>query len=244
MADQHPLDGAFERVVRAGEHIDDLLRRIKELTRTSEQNVLDGLDLRPSQIKLDTLILPLAPQILPFPVPPRYSILVGETFYNLRAALDYLVYELARHDAGSLKEHTQFPITASPNDFPSERKSRLRGVNERHVAAIEALQPYPDRKENEWLADLQRLSNPDKHKSLTVMPAHAIGFVQLLRFNPKLSMDDSPVRITKDIAGQEVYARYPLHLGVSIEEIPVGDVLGLLKLRVKQTLDSFWSDFS
>ncbi len=113
----HPLDGAFERVTRAGEHIDDLVRQIKELTRTSEQAVLDGLDLQPGTIKLDTVILPLGANILPFDVPSRYSILVGETFYNLRAALDYLVYELARRDTGIPQERTQFPITDTPERF-------------------------------------------------------------------------------------------------------------------------------
>jgi hypothetical protein len=240
----HPLDGAFERVTRAGEHIDDLLRQIKELTRESEQKVLDGLDLENAKIEIDTLILPLDPQILPFPVSPRYSILVGETLYNLRAALDYLAYELARHDAGMPQERTQFPITMTPEDFSRERKTRLRGLNDTHADAIEVLQPYPDRKDNEWLADLQRLSNPDRHRSLTAIPTYILGFVQLLRFSPLSHGLDSPVRVTRDIYGQDVYVRYPLHLGVSIEGIPVDDVLGLLKLRVRQTLESFRSEFS
>jgi hypothetical protein len=241
----HPLDGAFERVNRAGEHIDDLMQQIKELTCTSEQAVLDGLDLGNVKIKLDTLILPLPLNTQPFfPVPLRYSILVGETLYNLRAALDYLVYELARHDAGTAQERTQFPITMTPEKFAGEQRDRLKSLSVEHVAMIEKLQPYPDRKECEWLADLQKLSNPDKHKTLTAMPTLLLGFVELLRFNPRLSGDDGPIRITQDIHGQDIYVKYPLHLAVSIDDgIPVDDVLGLLKLRVRQTLERFKSEF-
>jgi hypothetical protein len=36
--------------------------------------------------------------------------LVGEICYNLRSALDYLVFELAKHDSGTRQENTQFPI--------------------------------------------------------------------------------------------------------------------------------------
>jgi hypothetical protein len=46
----------------------------------------------------------------PFPIPEEISIVVGEICYNLRAALDYLVYELARLDSGCIQNGTQFPI--------------------------------------------------------------------------------------------------------------------------------------
>ena len=110
---------------------------------------------------------------------------------------------------------------------------------------IEALQPYPGRKANEWLADLQRLSNPDKHKTLTLMPTYLIGYVQLTRLNPASLRKEEPLfRITQDVNGQDIYVRYPIHLGVSIEGNPVDDILGLLKRRVRQTLESFRSEFS
>ena len=107
----HPLDGAFERVTRAGEHLADLKRQIDELRETHEHRILDQLN--PEDFSNippfgGTGALPL-PRSLPrfvvggpLPVPFRLGILVGECIYNLRAALDYLVYELARQDSGSL----------------------------------------------------------------------------------------------------------------------------------------------
>src|SRR5439155_13835682 len=114
----HPLDGAFERVDRGGEHIDDLDRRIRELTASQQRDVLDHLDLELLRnISLDTTILPLPLQINPGPAPLKYGVLVGETVYNLRAALDYLVYELAINDSGRPQEGTQFPIESSKEGF-------------------------------------------------------------------------------------------------------------------------------
>jgi hypothetical protein len=103
----HPLDGAFERVDRAGEQIEDLDRRIRELAASQQRQVLDQLDLGLLRdISLDTTILPLPLQINPGPAPMKYGVLVGETVYNVRAALDYLVYELAIKDSGGPQEGT------------------------------------------------------------------------------------------------------------------------------------------
>jgi hypothetical protein len=49
-------------------------------------------------------------------VPDELSIAAGETIYNLRASLDYLVFALSWHDSGTrpvgkLAQDLQFPIT-------------------------------------------------------------------------------------------------------------------------------------
>ena len=108
---------------------------------------------------------------------------------------------------------------------------------------IENLQPYPDRKENEWLADLQRLSNPDKHKTLTATPTLGIGHVQLWKKNPHYPGDEHSIRVAKDASGQEIYVQYPLHLGVLIDKGMVENVLRTLSERVRETLESFLGEF-
>ena len=114
----NPLDGAFERVTRASEHIDGLAQEIKKYTLEMERAVLNGLELNNLRFTLDSVVRLLDPHVQPnFVVPLRYGVLVGETVYNLRAALDYLVYELARHDFGTPQEHTQFPITETAKKF-------------------------------------------------------------------------------------------------------------------------------
>jgi hypothetical protein len=104
-----------------------------------------------------------------------FSVVIGEIVYNLRSALDYLVFELAGLDSGCIIEGTQFPIERSQKSF----KWRVRGgwldvLNAAHVAAIEALQPY---RGCQWAAVLQNLSNPDKHVHLVPSQAeHELTF--------------------------------------------------------------------
>jgi hypothetical protein len=105
----------------------------------------------------------------PLVIPPALGILVGETAYNLRAALDYLVYELAILDSGSVQEGTQFPIEDSENDEKWKRHPRLVGLSGTHVTAIERLQPHDGREANLWLRHLRDISNSDKHRLCAVV---------------------------------------------------------------------------
>jgi len=71
------------------------------------------------------------------------GILVGEVIYNLRAALDYLIYELAFLDSFKIQEGTQFPIEDTKRRWQvaafgtKKRPARLVGISGRHKAAIE-----------------------------------------------------------------------------------------------------------
>jgi hypothetical protein len=72
------------------------------------------------------------------------AVLVGEICYNLRSALDYLVYGLARRDSGSIQKGTQFPIVDKKEQFVGNQTKRLAGLNSTHVEAIARLQPTTD----------------------------------------------------------------------------------------------------
>ncbi len=123
--------------------------------------------------------------------PPILAILIGETLYNLRGALDYLVYELFYLDTGGIENGTKFLIEdsiASWNNHLSSpgtagrrrRKLWLYRLTMAHKTALQALQPCYG---CTWTARLRDLSNPDKHRRLTTIVASvnhgghgAIGF--------------------------------------------------------------------
>jgi hypothetical protein len=155
----HPLDGGFEREWRADEHLRDLETEISRVFERQANAV--SFDLGPSP---------------PYPVinvrrPPetffgmRIGILVGEICYNLRSALDYLIFELAKLDSGSVQSGTQFPIMDAKNDFNRRRTTFLKGVNASHTATIEGLQPYMG---CNWTSRLRDFSNEDKHRQFVV----------------------------------------------------------------------------
>ena len=108
----HPLDGAYKRIDRAGIHLSNLNRRVNVFCTKIRNNItIEG---NPKPIisengqKVRYCLGSTSFNIEPAPI--IISILVGEITYNLLAALDYLVYELAQLDAKQIIEKTQFPI--------------------------------------------------------------------------------------------------------------------------------------
>lgn len=151
----HPLDGCFERVRRANEHLADLRERIRETFAQQANSIVVKFDGNPP----GHIIGATYPLQTYWPM--KTAILIGEACYNLRSALDYLVFELAKRDSGSEQSSTQFPIESTPEGFAGRRKTYLKGINDGHVAAIERLQPYAG---CDWSASLRDASNPDKHR--------------------------------------------------------------------------------
>ncbi len=240
----HPLDGAFERVNRAGEHLADLKGRIREVEDVQENRLLDELDLDAPN-KADFALSPrsrvvgvMMQPILPL----RLSVLVGEACYNLRSALEYLAHELAKHDSGSPQVGIQFPIEDDPQRFarrknPADRICTLRGIDPTHIAAIERLQPYNG---CEWTRRLRDISNPDRHRELTatVGYTHSRALVQAVPFNNR-----RPERRARG-AGQEVYVQFPVTLSVLLADgTPVIQTLEEIQFQVAETLQAFKPEF-
>jgi hypothetical protein len=164
----HPLDGAFERINRADEHIEELKDLINAINRIYHDAVI--IEINPKTSKLE----PIVKSRLNLPSI-KTGIVIGEICYNLRAALDYLVYELARRD-GTIKERTQFPLSISPDGWGREKKALLKaGIDPCHIATIESLQPYNGCK---WTNALARVSNSDKHR---VIQVHTGVYIASLR---------------------------------------------------------------
>lgn len=97
--------------------------------------------------------------------PERIGILVGETVYNLRAALDYLVFRQAIADSGE-EQRTQFPIESTPEGFAGRRATFLAGLSEEYVRLIESFQPYQG---NDWMVWIRDLSSLDKHRAVPLI---------------------------------------------------------------------------
>jgi hypothetical protein len=156
----HPLDGAGLRLVRADRHLAEALDLVKAFSLACVDHIVpDGHG---------HFILERFPQI-----PPELSVVTSDIIHNLRAALDYIVYELALKDSGKIQNSTQFLIEDMKIDpvnpkrgFDARSKQYLKGLNQRHIDAIEGLQPYTG---VEWTKTLRDISNPDKHRTLILL---------------------------------------------------------------------------
>jgi len=220
----HPLDGAIERVVRAREHLSDLKIRVAAI----RWDKIRGVTIKKQRVRT-----PFPPNKwayanvvyaggADFP-PPIISILVGEIIYNLRAALDYLVYELACFDAKHIVEDTQFLIEDFEKDFLSHSKRRLKGINSSHIAAIRRLQPF-DR--CDWTKRLRDISNPDKHMQLTIVDAP-------ISFGPPIGGSEAVVDVNQVASVQVIFD----------DGMPVVETLEQLISQVAKTLRDFDSEF-
>jgi len=157
----HPLDGAIARCERANMHIAEFAQGRAILLKAVRDNFIANYNPKRREISA---------QVFTAHVPSIAGIVVGEVVYNLRSALDYLVFELARHDSGQMQNGTQFLIEdvgSDPTDktrgFIPRSKRYLKGLSSGHVDMIEKLQPY---KGVNWTKTLRDISNPDKHREL------------------------------------------------------------------------------
>jgi hypothetical protein len=171
----------------------------------------------------------------------RVPILVGEICYNLRGALDYLVFELAKHDFGAPQENTQFPIADKPEKFRSARAARLRGVNDLHVAMIERLQPYQDG--CDWTRSLREISNPDKHREFSAMRGTGAG-IAYAPTDPEYEGLALPIRRVRHPTRGEIDVKLDFtHVVHFVDGPPVVETLDPIKFKVFEALTAFGSEF-
>ena len=231
----HKLDGAYQRVRRAGIHLANLNRRVNALKVKIRNNItiygepksiiskdgkMAGYYLGSTQAHIE-------------PIPLIISILVGEIIYNLRSALDYLVYELAQLDSKQIKEGTQFPIEDCSKLFGRRRNTFLKGVSDKHVADIERLQPYNG---CDWTRILRGLSNPDKHRHLTLgSTSFSMTFANPFQSGTKAKVPSHPVDVDPRLS-----TGIQFRSGKTIITI---EMLKQLKFQVTQTLDAFKPEF-
>jgi hypothetical protein len=108
-------------------------------------------------------------------ITPEARRLVSEYALHARAALDYIVYDLALHNKRSEQEGTQFPICECKKNFPKRPDGTgigpLKHLTPEQIALIERFQPYNG---FPLLHVLHGLSNRDKHRHFAHIAATSI----------------------------------------------------------------------
>lgn len=229
-----PLDGAFERVRRADEHLTDLKQRIGKALKAQEDSI--GIHFDPNPPYTFKLTQPTSTNVHMI-----IGILIGEICYNLRSALDYLVFELSKLDSGQFQDGTQFPIEDAEKSFSHRiKRGWLKGINSAHIAAIERLQPYNG---CNWTKILRDISNPDKHRQFVHIwgNGRADGYT---RADGRFDSIHAPIRRAPHPAGGEMDVK--IHFSSTIEfanNEPILETLDVIKLKVSETLEVFKPEF-
>jgi hypothetical protein len=100
----------------------------------------------------------------------RWAILLGDALFNLRGALDHVVYALAIGHTGKNppddEDKLAFPICSAPKFFDGQR-FRIAPLSQPAQAATERAQPYNRLRPGQWFAPLwwlDQIHNIDKHR--------------------------------------------------------------------------------
>ena len=130
-------------------------------------------------------------------VPIEWSVRLGEILYNLRSALDHLVWQLVLANGQKPGPHNAFPIVNNRCDWQgTTSNNKLKGVTPRVKAMVEHLQPYtgginlPFNVAGFWT--LHSLCNIDKHRHLIFAIVGSSGLLDPIIFGHNQPPLDRP----------------------------------------------------
>jgi hypothetical protein len=156
--DMASMEDPLAKLARANEHIDQFERETRSLVNPNSYNVIVETDSSTGNenwyFKSSTPVVPL-----------RLSAIAGDTLFNLRSALDQIVWQLVLANNGEPSRNNCFPIfIAHEFDRRIKKNSSLKGVSKAAVQIIKECQPKPGY--NWELLFLPKLNDIDKHRRL------------------------------------------------------------------------------
>ena len=101
----------------------------------------------------------------------QFALVYGDMLYNLRACLDYIVWQLVEVNGVTPTKFTSFPCVRDSVNWASAVGSNLMGVDPAWISEIARLQPFDPshagkRPEIHPLAVLDHVNNLNKHRLL------------------------------------------------------------------------------
>jgi hypothetical protein len=156
------IDDIRRKLARGKDHLDALAADVREVVEKHEPT------LRAEHNPIDDSLSAIIENV---PVIPReWGIVLGDFLHNTRSALDHLVCALVAAAGATPGMNHQFPICDTDADWvsrvgrPPRPNKWLGHVDQAHISAIEALQPYQATTGLPSLLTLRRFSNADKHR--------------------------------------------------------------------------------
>jgi hypothetical protein len=167
-----PFAGARARINRAQDQIDALHDEFHEYCAREPHLVSEILDPDTGRKRAEYVVTE--------DFPSAWTAIVGEIAYDLRSALDHVVYDLTLLESGGPLGHTGFPIfedEARYDELTTRGEPafgsgvfKIRGVNPYAKAAIRSLQPFEVRKagafEEPMLSLLEELHMVDRQRAI------------------------------------------------------------------------------
>lgn len=159
------LTEPYLKTIRAKEHLETLRHELDIFRKSQPCKLIIEDDAKPGFCRVVVEIEN---------TPDRIPLIVGDTFYNLRASLDQLVWYLAKLTL-PYPRNTQFPILEEPD--PRRFDHQTNGVPADASTIIESLQPYHagNARKTHLLWRLNKMCILDKHMRFP-MHSSVVGF--------------------------------------------------------------------
>jgi hypothetical protein len=109
------------------------------------------------------------------PPPVELAVATGEWLYNVRSALDYIVWATAAHETRTIpppsEAHLQYPIYDTEAAWDSNLY-RLKHLAEHHRSMMKVMQPFNSDMDANYLGWINRLARIDRHRHLNHVTAY------------------------------------------------------------------------
>jgi hypothetical protein len=175
------------KIERAEKHITELDSRITDFALVAYELGAKPHAVLPSQTTV--FVKTVAP------VPPDFSVIVGDAVHNLRSALDHLMWQLVEAGGGSPNKSTYFRICRDPqgaHQYASAVGSgEIQKIKPGAASILQSVQPYMSGNDTLW--HIHELDRFDKHRTLvTVLNTFKEWFVDQGVKGSKIVFPESP----------------------------------------------------
>jgi hypothetical protein len=220
----HPLDGCFERIIRATLHKDTLQADLRAETSDPDFGPTFKVDMHKKRFSVAVICEE------DFFLPPRLGVIFGDAIHNLHASLDNLVFELGKLDNTTPGHDSHFPILNSANEwFADDTLRALAYVRPHDRTRIELHQPFMQvgiAPKDHVLARIRRYSNEGKHRVMTpIAGGVGEGVLESLETTDVRVTSAQPF-ITKPLRKDAVVAEFALELTGPHPNVKVSGKIG------------------
>jgi hypothetical protein len=162
------LNGCRAKTERAKKHLRDLHQAYDGFMQLNPYGVVADNDPQTGERVLRARVSHEPPE--------AWSVVIGDIVHNLRAALDYLAWELVIAGGGTPGTGTHFPVRYRPERTSGEHMNaiaaQVQGASADAVTLVDRIQPYHSSDpEGHPLRLLHALDIRDKHQLLLVVGA-------------------------------------------------------------------------
>ena len=196
------LDGIHAKIRRAEEQIEKMTDEADKLCKDLQQDIIREVhDDVNEQVWVYQGSTPT--------VPVEWSVIIGEILYNMRSALDHLVWQLVITNENTPGRNNEFPIVIDYEDWQQVKDRTLKGVSQRHQTMICSLQPFTGGIGLPFgvskLKVLDNLSNIEKHRHIVVAVLAANG-IEPINFGSN-QPDTGDLDLSPPLKGSVYHAR-------------------------------------